>query len=341
VVVAQADIADACQVMRRLEEIEQLLPPLRGVIHAAGTLDDALLLQQNWDSFSRVMAPKVTGAWHLHTLTRQCSLDFFLLFSSAASLLGSPGQANHAAANAFLDALGHHRRAEGLPGLSINWSAWAEVGAAAERKVAERIKTKGIGAIAPLQGLQALERLLSQSSSQVGVIPIDWPAFMAEAASIPFFSDFKPAAAASVLKQPEFLQEYAAAAPHRRPGILLAHVRSQVAKVLGLSPSKAIDLQHGFFELGMDSLTAVELRNRLQASFGCTLPSTLAFDYPTIDGLLEHLLQKLSSLGFASESRAEANEEKLADLANLDRFSEDEIGALIDVELGSIEERGV
>ena len=266
VVVAQADIADACQVTRRLEEIEQLLPPLRGVIHAAGTLDDALLLQQNWDRFSRVMAPKVTGAWHLHTLTRQCSLDFFLLFSSAASLLGSPGQANHAAANAFLDALAHHRRAEGLPGLSINWSAWAEVGAAAERKVAERIKTKGIGAIAPLQGLQALERLLSQSSSQVGVIPIDWPAFMAEAASIPFFSDFKPAAAASVLKQPEFLQEYAAAAPHRRPGILLAHVRSQVAKVLGLSPSKAIDLQHGFFELGMDSLTAVELRNRLQAS---------------------------------------------------------------------------
>jgi acyl carrier protein len=338
-VVVRTDIADACQVARRLDEIEQLLPPLRGVVHAAGTLDDALLLQQNWDRFSRVMAPKVTGAWHLHTLTRQCPLDFFLLFSSAASLLGSPGQANHAAANAFLDALAHHRRAEGLPGLSINWSAWAEVGAAAERKIAERIKMKGIGAIAPLQGLQALELLLSQSSSQVGVIPIEWPAFMGEAASIPFFSDFKPAASAP--KPPEFLHEYAAAASHRRPGLLLAHVRSQVATVLGLSPSKAIDLQHGFFELGMDSLTAVELRNRLQASLGCTLPSTLAFDYPTIEGLLEHLLQKLSSLGFASESLPEANEEKVADLANLDRFSEDEIGALIDVELGSIEERGV
>jgi NAD(P)-dependent dehydrogenase (short-subunit alcohol dehydrogenase family)/acyl carrier protein len=341
VVVARTDIADACQVARRLDEIEQLLPPLRGVVHAAGTLDDALLLQQNQDRFSRVMAPKVTGAWHLHTLTRQCPLDFFLLFSSAASLLGSPGQANHAAANAFLDALAHHRRAEGLPGLSINWGAWAEVGAAAERRVAERIKMKGIGVIAPLQGLQALELLLSQSSSQVGVIPIDWPAFMDEAASIPFFSDFKPAAAAPVRKQPEFLEEYAAAAPHRRPGLLLAHVCSQVAKVLGLSPSKAIDLQHGFFELGMDSLTAVELRNRLQASLGCALPSTLAFDYPTIDGLLEHLLQKLSSLGFASESLPETNEEKVADLTNLDRFSEDEIGALIDVELGTIEERGV
>ena len=340
VVVAQTDIADACQVARRLDEIDQLLPPLRGVIHAAGVLEDNLLLQQDWNGFSRVMAPKVAGAWHLHTLTRASSLDFFVLFSSVASLLGSPGQANHAAANAFLDALAHHRRAQGLPGLSINWGAWAEVGAAADQKIADRIKMKGLSTIAPSQGLQALELLFARSSSQVGVVPIDWPEFMAEANSVPFFADFKTTASPAVPKQPEFLEEYKAALPHRRPALLLAQIRFQVAKVLGLNPAKAMDLQHGFFELGMDSLTAVELRNRLQASLGCTLPTTLAFDYPTIEGLQEHLLQKLASLGLASESLPETTEEKPA-LANLDRFSEDEIGALIDMELGSIEERGV
>jgi acyl carrier protein len=285
------------------------------------------------------MAPKVTGAWHLHTLTRASSLDFFVLFSSVASLLGSPGQANHAAANTFLDALAHHRRAQGLPGLSINWSAWAEVGAAADQKIADRIKMKGITTIGPTQGLQVLELLFAHSSSQVGVVPIDWPEFMAEAGSVPFFADFKTKASPAVPKPPEFLQEYKTALPHRRPALLLAQIRFQVAKVLGLSPSKAVDLQHGFFELGMDSLTAVELRNRLQASLGCTLPTTLAFDYPTIEGLQEHLIEKLAGLGFASESLPEAHEKPGLD--NLDRFSEDEIGALIDMELGSIEDRGV
>src|SRR5690606_30530681 len=110
---------------------EQTMPPLRGVIHSAGVLDDGALLQQSWSRFRTVMAPKVVGSWHLHQLTRHLPLDFFVLFSSGAAVLGSPGQSNHAAANAFMDALAHCRRAQGLPAVSINWGPWAEVGAAA------------------------------------------------------------------------------------------------------------------------------------------------------------------------------------------------------------------
>src|SRR6266571_316995 len=101
------------------------MPPLRGIIHAAGVLDDGVLLEQTPERFERVLAPKVRGSWNLHLLTQEMPLDFFVLFSSAASLLGSPGQGNYAAANAFLDALAHHRRMEGRPGVSINWAGWA------------------------------------------------------------------------------------------------------------------------------------------------------------------------------------------------------------------------
>ena len=130
--IAQADVADAAQLARVLAEIE---PPLRGVLHAAGVVDDALLTRLSVDRFAPVMAPKVRGAWNLHVQTANSPLDFFVMFSSGAALLGSPGQANYAAANAFMDALAARRCSEGLPAVSIAWGAWSEVGAAADRQV--------------------------------------------------------------------------------------------------------------------------------------------------------------------------------------------------------------
>ena len=127
----QADVSNESDLARALSEIRNTMPPLRGVIHAAGVLDDHLLLNLDAESFRRVLAPKVLGAWNLHTLTADLPLDFFVVFSSVASVLGSPGQANYAAANAFLDGLAHDRRSQGLPCLSINWGPWAEVGMAA------------------------------------------------------------------------------------------------------------------------------------------------------------------------------------------------------------------
>ena len=167
------------QVAALLAEIRRGLPPLRGIFHLAGVLDDGVLREQTRERFDRVMAAKVLGAWNLHELTRDDPLDLFVLFSSAAALLGSPGQGNYAAANAFLDALAHHRRWEKLPALSVNWGSWAEVGMAARLERAEGgdCRPRGVGWIEPTRGLRVLEHLLSEDRIQAGVLPIDWPKF--------------------------------------------------------------------------------------------------------------------------------------------------------------------
>ncbi|KMW70467.1 type I polyketide synthase, partial [Limnoraphis robusta] len=170
VIITQADISDDKKVTKIFQNIKQNLPPLRGIFHAAGVLEDGVLMQLNSEKFERVMKPKMHGAWNLHQLTKDIPLDYFVLFSSAASLLGSPGQANHVAANTFLDMLAHYRQMLGLPGLSINWGAWSEVGAAAERQVTQHMSLKGVGTISPQQGLEILEELIAQPDPQVGVI---------------------------------------------------------------------------------------------------------------------------------------------------------------------------
>ncbi len=131
-----------------LANIESL-PPLRGIIHAAGILNDGILQQQTWERFEKVLAPKAQGAWNLHVLTRNCPLDFFIMFSSVASLLGSPGQANYAAANGFIDALAHTRSQMGGGALSINWGAWSAFGLAAKRHLEQQLQNKGWKQSAP------------------------------------------------------------------------------------------------------------------------------------------------------------------------------------------------
>ena len=193
VTVAQADVSDKQRLQAILDQIDAAYP-LCGVIHGAGVLDDGALQQQNSARFAKVLAPKVQGAWNLHLLTQGMALDFFVLFSSAAALLGSRGQANYAAANAFLDALAHHRHAQGLPGLSIDWGAWAEVGMAAQlvRTQRTQLAAQGMRAIAPAQGVAALAHLLGQPTPQVGVIPVNWATVMDNGAfSNPFFDAFR------------------------------------------------------------------------------------------------------------------------------------------------------
>ena len=189
--VALVDVSDPQEVARLLDGIESHGAPLRGIVHCAGVLDDGVLLQQTPDRFRRVLAPKVLGAWNLHTLTRDRPLDVFALFSSAASLLGSPGQANYSAANAFLDALASYRRSRGLPAVSINWGPWAEVGQAARRGLRERFQAIGLETIAVRQGLQILELLIGSGPAQVAVLPIHWQAFsrQLQAATSPFLSE--------------------------------------------------------------------------------------------------------------------------------------------------------
>ncbi|MEO0373357.1 MAG: SDR family NAD(P)-dependent oxidoreductase, partial [Cyanobacteria bacterium P01_A01_bin.17] len=211
-------------------------PLLKGIFHAAGTLDDGMLKTLDWKQFTTVAAPKINGTWHLHQLTQALELDHFVCFSSMASLLGSPGQGNYAAANAFMDALMHLRHVQGLPGLSINWGPWGKAGMAAQLSVIDqqRMTDQGIEAILPDQGLQILEGLLTQTSAQIGVLPIDWSKFipqLPEAAAVPFLEKIRPT---MEQKGPsELMQQLMGVESCDRISTIQTHLRSQLAKVLG------------------------------------------------------------------------------------------------------------
>jgi NADPH:quinone reductase-like Zn-dependent oxidoreductase/NAD(P)-dependent dehydrogenase (short-subunit alcohol dehydrogenase family)/acyl carrier protein len=302
VVVEKADVSDGESMRGVWQRIEESNRPLGGVIHSAGMLSDGVLQNQNWSSFERVMAPKVQGAWHLHQLSLNQSLDFFVLFSSAASLLGSPGQGNHSSANAFLDGLAHYRRTMGLPGLSIHWGAVSQVGEAAERGADLRVGKQGMGVISPAQVLESLELLMSGSDVEVGVVPIDWSGWQERVAQWPFLADWQE----TILEVAEpsksdFLLKLEATPANERHLLLVAHVRRQVANVLGISRPESIAMDTGFFDLGMDSLTSVELRNKLQSSLKCSVPLTLAFDYPKLNKLVDYLAQQLNLIDVQQE----------------------------------------
>lgn len=350
VLVAKGDVSQETDVARILGEINESMPPLRGIIHAAGVLDDGMLRSHAWERFAKVMAPKVEGAWNLHVLTQDMPLDFFVLFSSMASLLGSPGQGNYAAANAFLDALAHHRRAQGLPGLSINWGTWAEVGMAASlgSHNQHRLTALGMDTIALKQGLQVLGQLFQHTDAQVGVVPVKWSQFMqqfTDDTAPPLLAELAREAGSLVLaeqpsvQQLEFLKRLSKVPPRDRQELFLAHVRDQVTKVLGLSPSHSLEPHQGFFDIGMDSLTSVELRNRLQTTLGRSLPSTLIFDYPTLNALAGYLASEMFSVESVTDSHTapqKNNHEQIITSAELEQLSDEDAEALLLRELESL-----
>lgn len=282
-----------------LEKVKASLPPLRGVIHAAGVLDDGILQQMSWERFTKVIAPKVQGAWHLHQLTQELSLDFFVCFSSAASLLGSTGQGNYAAANAFLDGLAHYRRSLGLPGLSVSWGAWAEGGMAARLadQFQSRIRSLGMSSIPPEQGLQILDQLLGQSATSVGVFPVNWSQFVTQLPAgmkMPVLEVFLDSQSlAKETQSNEFLAQLKVVKASLRPQLMTNYLQGVVSKLLGFPDSQMLDPQLGFFDIGMDSLLALELRNLLQTNLSFSVSATVLFEFSNIQDLAEHLITKI------------------------------------------------
>ncbi|MEM1241177.1 MAG: SDR family NAD(P)-dependent oxidoreductase [Cyanobacteria bacterium P01_H01_bin.26] len=312
--VLAVDVTDHGALKNALSEItEHVRFPagLKGVIHAAGVLDDGLMQQMTWSQFEQVLAPKVAGAWHLHRLTQNIDLDFFVLFSSAAALLGSPGQANHAAANSFLDGLAHYRQQLGLPGLSINWGAWSDVGSALKYQRQGSLKhLPGVDVISSKQGLAKLEQIWHTSAPQVGIVPINWSEFFTQAlvADSSLFENLRedivlPSTQALTQASSKlFLEKLRDMPPGKQRPYLETFVCQQVCQTLGFQLEE-LDQQTGFFDLGMDSLTALELKNNLQTNLGISLPNTLVFDYPTVAALLDYLaVQLLEDAGAAEVS---------------------------------------
>ncbi|MDZ7269350.1 MAG: SDR family NAD(P)-dependent oxidoreductase [candidate division KSB1 bacterium] len=340
VMIVQGDVSQPAEVARLLTLIREKLPPLRGLIHSVGVLDDGALLQQNWQRFSRVLGPKIDGAWLLHQHTTGLALDFFILYSSMSSVLGQRGQGNHAAANAFLDSLAQHRRRRGLAGMSIHWGAWSEIGAAAARQVGEKVSSQGIGVISPQKGLAVLESLLAEHAVEVGVLPVNWQMFARQFQTVPaFYSELvsapppKPVAGAAPAA-PSILQQLAEAPAGKRRGLLASFVREQAAKVLGLEAAHPIDKDQPLQKLGLDSLMAVELRNLLGAGLGGprSLPATLLFDYPSINAVTDYLAAEVLRWETA-DGASNGNGQQAAALRDLQQMSDAEAEALLLQEL--------
>jgi NADPH:quinone reductase-like Zn-dependent oxidoreductase/acyl carrier protein len=337
VVAVSADVADRAQLAAALDEVSRALPPLRGIVHAAGALADATVATMDAAAVRAALRPKVAGAWNLHTLTKDRPLDFFVLYSSAAALLGLAGQANYAAGNAFLDALAHRRRAEGLAALAVNWGPWAEIGlAAATGNRGGRLADRGLGSITPDDALDALDVLLAAGDRQVAVMDLDVERWVtAEPAAAALLSSIAPSTPAP---DRTGLRSGLAGitSADRRQRVIEDAVCAQLGPVLRLAPER-IDRQRPLKALGLDSLMALELRNRLEAEVGSALPATVAWNYPTVTALARFLAERLEpSLAVATvESAAVADEpieEEWADLSQRD------LEALLADELAAVDE---
>jgi acyl transferase domain-containing protein/acyl carrier protein len=290
IIIVKSDVADQARLATVFAQIEKDLPPLRGVVHAAGVLDDGALVNLDSSRMASVMTPKVHGTWNLHLATMNLPLDFFILFSSAVSALGSPGQGNYAAASTFLDAMAHYRFSRGLPAISINWGPWAEVGLAAEATA--QLKEHGastqhlVKVITREQGLEILEQLLTAPPPQVTVLPFDlsnllelYPA----AAGMPFFAEVggKTTHVARLYARPKLRQEYVA--PRNDIERKLAELWRQTLHI------DRVGIHDSFFELGGDSVLAAQIVTLAQKTFGIRINLQDAFKAFTIKKLAEML----------------------------------------------------
>jgi myxalamid-type polyketide synthase MxaE and MxaD len=306
-----------------------------------------LLMQVDAAALNSVLRPKMMGGWLLHRLLQNAPLDFFVLFSSAGSLLGQPGQGNYAAANAFLDALAHHRRAQGQTALSINWGAWSGLGFAdtlGGKRLAARLALLGIESIEPGQALEVLGRLIRQGATQVVAVPVDWQRY----------KQFYPAGTESSLLCEVARQEadnsaqlhhrdekrsmLLTAEPSERRELLQAYLTELVARVLGLSASR-VDIQQPLSNLGLDSLMAVELKNRIAFDLGVNVPMVTLLSGPTVEEAARQLLHlfatetSILSVPLASATAHQQDEQKDGVdehlLENLDQFSDEEVSSLL------------
>ncbi|HEX5055444.1 MAG TPA: SDR family NAD(P)-dependent oxidoreductase [Gammaproteobacteria bacterium] len=291
----QADVAEATDIIKVLRTIEEKLPALAGVIHSAGVLEDGTIAQQNADKYRKPLVPKVKGAWNLHRLTMHLELDLFVCFSSIASIIGWAGQSNYAAANTFMETLVNYRRAIGKPALSINWGPWDGSGMAAnlEARDIQRMKDAGMTALSPEQGLAAMTKLLAYRVPQAGVFDLDWVLLARQ-----YPEPLKRTLLLDFMKGPEtganeadFIEQLKSAPAAERESVLESKVSQLLADVLGLESAAAIDREVNVFEYGINSLMAMDFKNRLQGALKFKLPATLVSKYQTVRAMARHICE--------------------------------------------------
>jgi acyl carrier protein len=334
-----------------MDELDKTMPPLAGVLHLAGALDDGLLENLTIERFYKVFQGKAIGAWNLHQATEGIDLDYFVMFSGGVALLGNAGQSSYTAANAFLDGLATWRKSRGLPSLSVNWGAWSGGGMAVRTKGEtgrDALTAQGYGKIDLMDGLEALEKLVFAPLSRIAVLPINWsrlgesmggrlPALISRLTR-PKADVVSPTV--GVPKTESFLLNWSSAAADKRRSLLADHLASTASRVMGLGAGRKIRPSQPLQELGLDSLMAVELRNALARSLETKLPATLLFDYPSIEALVDFVGAKLllstrSGMGEVESAIQKTKKWKVeADVADL---SDAEAEALLKAELDDLE----
>jgi NADPH:quinone reductase-like Zn-dependent oxidoreductase/acyl carrier protein/SAM-dependent methyltransferase len=336
VYVGKTDISDASSVNDTFADIESVLPPIRGIVHAAMVLDDALIQNLHWDGLARVLEPKVRGAWNLHRQSLGMSLDFFVLYSSATTTIGNPGQANYVAANVFLESLACHRRSAGLPGLAVAWGPIDDVGYLARNEDTKDALTSRLGgySLSARAALRTLERLMLAERNGLAVANLDW---------------HKVARALPGVRAPKFELLTRGADDTADAGLVddiqklisgmsedqiqeltTTLLLEQVAKVLRMS-AKQVDADRSIFDLGMDSLMAVELQVAIESQFGVNIPAMAMSEETSIAQLAGRIAKQLNGNGHAAESTEPGSERDILESLSAQHgegLSQEELEAL-------------
>lgn len=336
VVVMRADVADPDDVESILTRIRETMPPLRGMIMSAGVLQDNLIINQSAEHYLAVQRPKVYGTWNFHTMTRDLPLDFFVMYSSAAAKLGGPGQADHAAANEFLDALAQYRRDQGLPAQSIGWGSWSEVGQAARTGRDVSGESRGVFSMTPEEGIQVLERLMAEGVPYALVLPVNWAMFASASTSIrhaPFYQVVVQQAALGVqgplIAGTLTVDQLHALPEEEREKTVLDFLARQLGSVLGLDEG-SIDFDTGLTRMGLDSLMAVELRTKIHLQLRVAVPVITLLQGATLRQLARLVLDDLASSEAPEVTETDLGSPAQDLLRTLPQMSDAEVDALLE-----------
>ncbi|NEO71398.1 type I polyketide synthase [Moorena sp. SIO3H5] len=346
VTVCSADITDPIQISLVIEKINTAEKPLRGVIHAAGVASELLIEEIETHTLESVLRPKTVGTWILHQVTKNLDIDFFVCFSSAGSVWGAKGQASYDAANHFLDAFAYYRRSIGLPALSINWGSLGLGGIVSSKTYVQYMKQAGLEELQPEEGFNALGWLMETNAVQTVVASVEWDIFKEVYQSKkyrPLLAEIESKSSELEdrlsLQQSEILKQLEAEPESGRYQLLIDYIKSEVAKVLGVKDFKLLSPEQGFFEMGIDSLMTVALRNQLQKRLNCSLPATLAFEFPNIVSLADYISSKVLGWQLKKIEQSQlpvAQEQKANQILEIENLPEEDVESSIIKELADL-----